>query len=259
MTSESRRQKLYNLIKARGEIPVSELIERLNVSGMTIRRDLDQLEKERLIRRSYGKAKLTWSDSVELPFEQRAVANLPEKQAIARLASAYVDNIDSIFVDGSTTSNELVKLLSEKKGLTVFTNSLESLLLLRGIASVNAFLIGGFLASDGNSMDGDIAISTARNIFVDAAFISCSGYSLSGLVNNGISGSHLKSIMLENSGKRFLLADHTKYNSRGLFLLGKWDKVDVFLTDTQPQDKLLDALEAERVEVHWQGDEKIPV
>ena len=136
-----------------------------------------------------------------------------------------------MFLDGSTTCSELAKLISPYSRITVYTNSIASFMILRHLPNIRIFFIGGFLAPDRNTVDGTESLSVARDIFVDAAFISCSGFSREEIVNSGSSGSHLKSIMLKNAHRRYLLADHTKQDIKGLYHLSSWQDIDTLITD----------------------------
>ena len=220
---------------------------------MTIRRDLNELVNAKLVERTYGQVKVKYGDSVESIFAQREVENLCTKQQIAQTAFDCLCDVESIFIDGSSTCNELAKMLPDIKRLTVFTNSVASLHILSQMNWVSTFVIGGFLASDANTLDGDVSINVAKNIFVDAAFISCSGFSVDGFVNDGLSGTHLKKIMLKNSERRYLLVDHSKFNKRGTFLLGGWDKIDMIITDKALPKRDADAIERQGVKIAHSG------
>ena len=236
MNSIERQKKIYDFIKITGEIKTSSLSKKFNVTDITVRRDLDKLEEAGLIKRTYGKSKII--DSVNSPklFKSRENENLSAKQKIAQKALHLLEGVNSIFLDGSTTCYELVKILPEKP-LTVFTNNISSILILKQTPWIKTFVIGGFLADDTNTTDGEVAINTAKNIFVDLAFISCSGFSVKGFVNDDLTGSQVKKIIIENSMKTCLLADCSKFNKRGLFMLGNWNEIKTFITDEELPEK----------------------
>ena len=120
----------------------------------------------------------------------------------------------------------------------MFTDSFEALLLLRNrLDTVSVFLIGGELSKDSNTLDGYIAVETAQKLFVDLCFISCGGFTTEGFTNPGITGSQVKKIMLKNAKTRYLLADSTKYNRRGLYMLGGWSAIDTLITDDGLEEK----------------------
>ena len=255
MDGNQRRLRVFEAIKSRGEVSVQTLIDGLGVSGMTIRRDLSVLEEQRLIRRAYGKAVWIADDYYETTsFEARSVAHQEAKQRIAELAAQHLQGVDSMFLDGSSTCREFVRYLPRNRRMTVYTNSLAAVQTLRGMPCVKTFVLGGYLTEDQNSLDSDVTVNLAKNVYVDAAFVSCSGYSVRGLVNNGLSESRLKGIMMENAEKTYLLADHSKWNARALFNISEWDRISTFITDQAVDPALMKTLAAKSVRVQWNAD-----
>lgn len=251
LRSKARQQKLYELIKARREINVSQIAASLGMSCMTIRRDLDTMEKENLISRAYGKAMIVNASADELGYEVRKVRNIAAKQYIANLARTFLMEVDSIFIDGSTSCAEMIKLIPPYKKLTVFTSGLESVFLMKDMQNVRTFIMGGFISPDRNSIDSELTLQIAKNINVDAAFVSCSGYSENGLVNNGITGLQTTMTMIENSAQRFLLADNSKYRSRGLINFANWSMINCLITNEKPPDDFLRSIGRYGVKAVW--------
>lgn len=246
---ERRIDSIYNLLKVEGKAEVSQLCQRFGVSPATIRRDLSELESANLIVRSYGNAQLLCKDSAESSFAERKIENLDAKQQIAEKVLPYLEQCQSIYVDGSTTCTELVKMLPNSRRYTVFTNSNASLQILKELDQVNTFVIGGFLAADQNTFDGDQAISIAKGLFMDVSLLSCSGFCATGFVNSGLCGSYIKRIMQQNCERCFLLADKSKYKKRGTFSLGTWDNVDMLFTDAVLDREDQEAIEQKNVKI----------
>lgn len=251
MKAEERRQQIYNILKQKGEISISMLSDQLNVSSMTIRRDLDQLESSNLISRTYGKAHIINKSKQELSFDYRSMENQYLKQKIAQTALNLIKNATSIYVDGSSTAAELLKILPPNYSYTVFTNSFQALKILRENPFIRIFVIGGFLGQDHNTFDDDSSLAFARQIFVDVTITSCSCFSKNGVFNDSLTGTQLKRIMVKNSTHNYLLADHTKANTQGLFLLNTWDSVHTLVTDQQLDSELMNVLHSANVEVYW--------
>ena len=250
MNTKIRRRELYEMLKSQKELLVTDAAEKLGVSNMTIRRDLIDMEKEKLIVRSYGKAVLINASANELGFEERTEISLAAKQRVAREAVRIVANMRSIFLDGSTTCNELAKILPDNQNLTVVTCNLSALFYLRKMPNISVVVLGGVLAPDRNNMDGVFTYSMAKNIYVDGAFISCGGFSENGIVDSNLAGSQVRDIMMSHADTRKLLADHGKYNQRGLFNISGWDKFDDFVTDEQPCAELVEVLRQNDVRLH---------
>lgn len=252
MNTLERREKIYNALKKNQSLNAVSLSEMFNVSQMTIRRDLSALEESNLITRSYGKVKVIGeTPHQEFPFLQRSDVNTLCKQQIGKTAINYLDNISSIYVDGSTTATEFIKCLPSNRYFTVFTNSMAALNILNEMPNIRIYAIGGFLGKDGNSFDGDTTVELVKQIFVDATFTSCSGFTGEGFFNDGLTGFQIKKIMYNNSSKNFILADHSKLNSHGLFMLAKWSKVDYLITDSPIEQAILTQIESQNTKVIW--------
>ncbi|MDO4323316.1 MAG: DeoR/GlpR family DNA-binding transcription regulator [Lachnospiraceae bacterium] len=252
MKVEERREQIYNVLRVNGEISVDALSKQFKVSAMTIRRDLDSLERSNLINRTYGKAHITNKNRQEFSFDYRYHENLGLKQKIAATALELLKDVSSIYVDGSSTAAELLKIFSPRHTCTIFTNSLQALKIICENPRVRPYVIGGFLGPDHNTFDDETSISIAKQIFVDATITSCSCFSKTGVFNDGMTGTQIRRIMTGNSSHNYLLADHTKANSQGLFLLNTWDSVHTLITDQPLEQDLLTTLQQARVDVHWQ-------
>ena len=233
MKVNRRQNQIYDLIRVKKHARVIELTETFNVTDMTIRRDLEHLEKIGLVERFHGGANIVGELNSESAFAVRLVENFEMKASIARKAVDCITDGLTMFVDGSTTCNELVKLLSGSMHLTVFTDSVEALIQLRAKhGTIDVLLIGGALEKDNNTLDGYMAVENIQKIFVDACFISCGGFSADGITNTGLIGTQVKKIILTHAKKKYLLADSTKYNKYGLYMLGDWQNVDKLITDS---------------------------
>lgn len=253
MNSETRQISIYEMIKTNKEMSVNTLAHCFGVSAMTIRRDLDQLEHSKLIERVYGKAKIADESKTELSYSMRKSMNLASKQKIALQAAKFITDHDirTIYADGSSTAMELLKVLPPSRSLTVFTNSIVAVNLLLPKTWIDTFVIGGFLNREISSMDDITSADLCKQIYVEATFTSCSDISADGMFNSGTTGMEIRRIMMKNSQHNYLLADHSKFNSRGIFLLNTWDKVDTLITDEKPEAAFIKALKKYGVNIIW--------
>lgn len=250
MDNKVRRRELYELLKTHKEIQVADAAKQLGVSCMTIRRDLASMEKEDLVSRSYGKAVLKNANANELSFVERISVNQAAKRSVAQKAVSLVENASTIFLDGSTTCNELAQLLPQNHKYTVVTCNLNAVFHLRKMPNIDVFVLGGVLAPDRNNMDGAHAYLMAKNIYVDVAFVSCGGFSEAGIVDSNLAGSQVRETMLNHASKIVLMADKTKYMHCGLFIISDWEKIDHFVTDSEPEESLAEVLRANNVQLH---------
>ena len=232
MLNATRQSLIYEYIKQHTEVGVADLIKKFQVADMTIRRDLSKLQDMGLIRRVHGGAVLVDTSHRESTFTVRSIANLESKRRIAEKAVEFISEGSSLFIDGSTTCSELAKILPDGKNLTIFTNSLAFINEMKSEKKLdNLVLLGGELSKDENTFDGTFALELASKIYVDCMFFSCSGFSQNGISNAGLIGTQVKKIILNNSKKHVLLADSSKYDNQGLYMLCKMDEIQVLITD----------------------------
>lgn len=253
MGSKIRRRKLYEMLKNQKSLQVVEASKCLGVSTMTIRRDLIAMEKDELLSRSYGKAVLKDTGAFSGSFKDRENVNAQAKERVARAALPLLDGVNSIFLDGSTTCNTLAKILPTDRKLTVVTCNLNSLFYLREMPNVDIYVLGGLLAPDRNNMDGEYTYQMAKNLYVDVTFISCGGFSESGIVNSDLDGLQVCNILLGHAKTRVLLADSSKYQRRSLFDFSRWDRIDHFVTDHSIKPSLEEILHKNDVRL-WIAD-----
>lgn len=240
MNTELRRKKIYDCIKQNYMYSVTSLSEQFHVSKMTIRRDLDFLESQNLINRVYGKAILKEQDLDSSDFERRTATNANAKKAIAQKALPFLSDINTIYVDSSSTCNYLIDIIPPNYNLTIYTNNIFTLNTIIKKPWLKAFVFGGILSHSSQSIDSTVALKSVKDIYIDAVFISCSGFTSNKIFNNDLISISERRIMLKNSTKRFLLADDSKYNVNGLFTVCTWDMIDTFITN-QPLDENMSA------------------
>ena len=128
MLAAERRNLILQEVHEKKKVVVNELSRQFNVSEETIRRDLERLEDEGHVTKSYGGAVINEKSGIDLPFNIRWKANPEGKQKIAELVSREVEDGDHIVLDASTTAVFIAKNLKQKRHLTVITNSIENLL-----------------------------------------------------------------------------------------------------------------------------------
>lgn len=221
-----RREEIVALLVENGSVSVAELAERFSVSSLTIRRDLDHLEKEGVLERSYGVARLVSSHNPNSPYEREHA-----KRAIAALAATLIDDGDIVFVNTGTTAMGILEFVNAQ-GVTFVTNNgraLEAKL----PASSTVILTGGEIRVPKWSMTGDFALSNIAQIKADKCFLNCSGFSAArGLTTNVAQEMRINALMLENSRMHVVVAESAKIDSDASFSYGEADQVDVLVTDS---------------------------
>ena len=172
MLAIERKNEILAILQKEQRVLVSELSQKYDVTDETIRRDLEKLESEGYVKRTYGGAVLNKNTSMDLPLRIREKNNRREKQIIARLVAQVVEEGDSIMLDASSTSLMIAKELKDMNKLTVVTNSVEVLIELAGHEGVRVISTGGMLRDSSLSLIGTAAQKALSGYNVDKAIIS---------------------------------------------------------------------------------------
>jgi DeoR/GlpR family transcriptional regulator of sugar metabolism len=235
MLANQRRQKILELIREDGHAKVVDLSRIFKVTEVTIRQDLERLEKDGSVIREHGGAYLKDIDLNVRNFTlQNQEKNPDEKKAIARKAAEFIHDGDSIILDSGSTTSELAKLLGERRNLTVITNALNIALMLGAQAGINVNVTGGEFKAPTLSLTGQKAADFFQNLHVDKLFLATAGIALkSGLTYPGISDICVKRAMIESANETYLVADSTKIGKTSFASLGPLSLIDYLITDSK--------------------------
>lgn len=236
MLGIERRQLIAEIIQTDKRVLVADLSKKFEVTEETIRRDLEKLEKEGLVTRTYGGAILNQHTNIDLPFAERVDMNLQMKQKVAQKALNYISDHDSLFVDSSSTCFELIKLLNNKQQVTVITNSVKAL---NEISSDKLKMIstGGSLRPYSLSLVGSIPQETVKKFNADFAILSCKGIDISkGIMDSNEMDAEVKKVMVQQAGKTMMLVDHTKFDNIAFISFLPFQQIDYLVTDQKPSD-----------------------
>ena len=238
MLSDSRQKTIYEHLRVHGSVQVTNLGADLGVSEMTVRRNLEEMARAGLLKRVHGGAVLRDPLDMERSFFHRQVEELPRKMAIASLARELIQPGQTIFLDGSTTCHELAKQLTSDTVAHIVTNSLAVLLELKNRPNLELTILGGTLNTDGNTVDGPLAVENAEKFSVDVCFFSAYGFTPRGISNPGLIGTSIKKAMIRGGTRSVLLADATKFGRRGFVEFCPWNDVDLLVTDSLSDNEL---------------------
>ncbi|MCL6573300.1 MAG: DeoR/GlpR family DNA-binding transcription regulator [Bacillus sp. (in: Bacteria)] len=228
----TRRMKIVTLLEETDYADVSNLSSLFQVSEMTIRRDLESLEKAGDVIRVHGGVKLKTKRVYEASIEKRLNTNKPEKMAIAKEAANLIEDGDVIAFDASTTAFEVSKLIKSKKKLTVVTNNISIAIELSDTEEITVILLGGFLRGKSLSLVGSSLHKYLQSIYIDKAFISSKALNFTeGLTDATIDEGEAKQALIDKSNQVFVLVDHTKLGKLAFFEVCGKNKIDKILTD----------------------------
>lgn len=248
MATETRRDRLRELVQARGFAALGELASSLEVSESTIRRDLELLELAGEARRTHGGVYWTGeSDTIQV-FESRKDDQWPAKQAIGVAAAALIEDHDTILLDGGSTTYELARQLISRP-LQVVTNSLPVAHLLSTSDSIDLVMIGGCVRGRTSVTIGPMADSMLGGINVRKAFLSVAGINEQGYFNSDMMLVESEKVMLARADQAFVVADSSKFGRASLSRLCGLQDVHGVVTDAGLDSKWKEWLESAGVQL----------
>ena len=240
MLAIERRNAILEKLQAERRVVVSELSALYEVSEETIRRDLEKLENEGYVIKSYGGAVLNENANLDLPFNIRKNKNVIGKQKIADIISQIIHDGDYIFLDASSTAVAIAKTIKNKKGLTIITNSLEIAIELLDMPDCKVISTGGEIVSTAFGLVGHVTDKTIRSYYVDKAIISSKGFDLEkGFTDSDERHANNKKSMLESARVKILAIDSSKFDRVSFAKIGDLRDVTTIVTDAKQEDKLL--------------------
>ncbi len=234
MISYERRQSLIQLLQKQPGMRVPELAKALGVSKGTIRNDLDALEHECVLTRVHGGAILgEQPPHIDSSFGVRYHERPDPKLMIARTAAALVEDGVSLLLDASTTVYYLAQQLSHRHRLRVVTNGIDVAQLLAKDSTNTVVLMGGVVTHDGSSVTGSLSEQIIRDLHVQMAFVSCSGFSLErGLTDVLLAEAELKGKAIASAREVFALVDSSKMGKEDLTSFTGVEQITHVYTDS---------------------------
>ncbi len=240
MLAIERRNAILEKLQAERRVVVSELSILYDVSEETIRRDLEKLENEGYVIKSYGGAVLNENANLDLPFNIRKNKNVVGKQKIADIISQTIHDGDFIFLDASSTAVAIAKTIKGKKGLTIITNSLEIAIELLDVPDCKVISTGGEIVSTAFGLVGHVTDKTIRSYYVDKAVVSSKGLDIDkGFTDSDERHANNKRSMLESARVKILAVDSSKFDRVSFAKIGDLRDITMIVTDTKPEDKWL--------------------
>ena len=249
MLAIERRNEILEKLQIEKKVVVSELSQLFHVSEETIRRDLEKLENDGLVIKSYGGAVLNEHSIFELPFNIRKNQRVVEKQKIAQEVAKLVRDGESMMLDASSTAVYVTKALKEKQKLTVITNSVEILVELFDMPEWRVISTGGVSGARSFNLVGPHTDEMLRSYHVEKAVISCKGLSLeAGITDSDEQDVSSKRMMLQAAKERILVADSSKFGKTAFTKVAGWDYIDKIITDQMPSQEWMEEFERLGVE-----------
>jgi len=231
MYAPDRHSIILRTLADSGRVTIAELTLRLGVSEMTVRRDLDVLAQEGLLRRIHGGAAPTGSSSFEPPFSIRSRANTKAKQKIASAVADSISDGETVLLDGGSTGLEVAESLTLRE-LTVCTLSLRAANVLSTASGITLLIPGGFVRKGELSFVGPPIIETLKDYRFDVFVVTTSGISASaGLTEWNVDDAAVKRAGLEVSGRNVVACDASKFGQIAFARVCNLDQIDLIFSD----------------------------
>lgn len=237
MNATERRAEIFNLLQKDGSADLNELAEKLAVSSMTVRRDLQIFEHQGLVTIDYGRAYLDRNVSHEPSFTVKAGHMVNEKLRIGKAAADMVEDGDTILIDCGTTTLQMLKYLAGKR-VTVITNSWPAIHHVSGNPRLRLVLLPGEYNEISAGVFGDMTVEYLKMIHADRVFIGTHGCTATeGATVPETWDAAVKRALFSAARKRFLLADATKFGIVNLMSHAMLSDFDCVITDSSMEEE----------------------
>ena len=210
MYRKERVDKILGILRDNGYVNVKYLCGEIGYSKATINRDLNFMEKQKLVIRSYGGVELVENQGVTLEFRYHKMKR--EKKNICKAAAELVHDGDVIFIDSSSTTEFMAHYIVEKKDITVITNNMAVVNYLSDYSNIKTICLGGEIVETPSMLGGELSVKNALCYKADKLFFSTCGMNENGEIGCGPIYHLLLTVMAGNSEKNIYLVDHTKIN-----------------------------------------------
>jgi DeoR/GlpR family transcriptional regulator of sugar metabolism len=256
--TRERRDLIARTIQEHGRARVADLSQRMHVSTVTIRKDLEALAAEGRIVRAHGGALAVADALAESAFEVRERYQRGEKDRIGAAAAASVIDGESVALDASTTALAIARHLRARGGwahLTVITNGLRIASELAGVPGITVVMPGGFVRWEAMSVVGPLGEGMFSRVNIQRAFMGAAGFTIeSGLSDATPEEADIKRLMATHARQVIGVIDHTKWERAALATFCSTKELTGIISDAAPARPTVDALRRLGVELTISGD-----
>ena len=233
MTKEERQSIILELLIQHNSILVTDLATHLNVSSVTIRKDLTDLEREKKLYRNHGKAILIDPYIDNRNISEKEKLYVEEKRLIGMKAASLITPKDSILIASGTTMHALARSIVPVDELTVITASMEVSNILASEKNIYIIQLGGILRHSSLSVVGKYAENILADFSCSKLFIGVDGIDLDfGITTTNMMEASLNRVMMQTAQKTIVLADSSKFGRRGFSKIADMEDVDHIITDS---------------------------
>lgn len=250
MLANQRREKILELLKEDGSAKVVDLARIFKVTEVTVRQDLEKLEKDGLCVKEHGGAYLKNIQDQVSSFSVANHDNMDKKELIAIKCLDYINNGDTIILDSGSTTTEIARKLKGNRQVTVITNALNIAMMLGAEPGIEVIMTGGEFKPPTLSLTGQKAADFFKGINIQKLFLATAGLSLkSGLTYPSISDIVVKKAMIDAAETTYLVADSTKFGKSAFASLGALSLINYIITDGGIEEKHREVFRSHEIEI----------
>lgn len=253
MLSAARHRIVLAAARSASGIRVEEMARNLGVSASTIRRDLQELEKQRLITRVHGGAVAldgaAFTAEPEPPPRQRAQEHVAEKRLIGERAAKLITDGQTVLLGGGTTAEHVLPNLQERQHVTILTNNLHTAAVAAKNEALAVVVLGGYLRRGEMSLLGHLTIDPLTQLTIDIAMFGAYAIDKKGIMGADLAESETERALVNASLNLVVLADSSKFDRRGPIRLASANRISTLITDSDAPVDSLAALEEQGVTI----------
>lgn len=247
----ARQSMIVDLIKRDGLVTVEALSKKLDVSVITIRRDLSVLEETGVLERTHGGAVFTNPIEREFNYTEKDNFDKKEKESIGRAAAALVEDGDTLFINSGSTTYQVIRFLEGKRDLQIITNNAAAVADFGGRPGIDLILTGGIFRHQSNCLIGEFAINTVNMVVASKIIMGVDGLSFKeGLTSPVYQEAGITKAMIERTqGQVICVADSSKIGRVTNFVTAPLTVVDTLVTDWKFKDELRVKMEKSGIKI----------
>ncbi|CAG9409986.1 DeoR/GlpR family DNA-binding transcription regulator [Providencia sp. PROV188] len=251
MIPSERRDFIYRYVYEHQTVSINDLVGLMNVSHMTVRRDIRMLEEEGKVVGISGGVRLNDALRQELPWSEKARLHHQTKREIGQFASSLVEDGQVVYLDAGTTTFEIARVLGERFNLTIVTNDFSIMQYLMNKSQLNLYHTGGQVDKRNHSCVGNTAAAMLQTLNVDIAFISTSSWDL----QHGVSTPHeekvqIKQTLLDVARRCVLVSDSSKFGKYGMFRVCPLDQLHDIICDQHLPSDVVQRILEKNIKLH---------
>ncbi len=253
IATKERRAIILQLVTQKNNVTVNELSKRFGVSEVSIRKDLNEMHRTRLLIRTRGGAmRIPATDSAfDQPIDTKEFENAREKAGIGKLAASLIEDGDTILIDSGTTTLEIVKNLHRFKHLTIVTNAINIAIEALKYERFPVILLGGHLRLSSQSVVGPIAESNIKSFYCDKLFLGVDSFNITaGISTPNLEEANLNQTMISMAKETIAVFDYTKCYKRSFAHICAVRELTAIVSDRNFPSKLRSEIKSLGVALH---------